>query len=59
MGYSLQTSNSRELSASQRIGSIKFGDNNLGAGSGSGAFSPLMIGLVLLAGLIGLWIWKR
>ena len=48
--------------AAQSIGSFRFGDNNLGTASGSagvGGLTPLTWGLLIVAALVGLWIWKR
>jgi len=64
---STQQTTDQNQRAAQGFAGMRFGDNNLGAASGSagsgGGFlsglSPIMLGLLAVAALAGLWIWKH
>ena len=59
-----QQTQRQDSRATQTLGAFRFGDNNLGADSGSSGgvgtgFSPLTLGLIIVGALAGIWLWKR
>ncbi len=52
----------QDSKAAQTLGAFRFGDNNFGAASGSsgpGGLTPLTTALLIVAVLVGIWLWKR
>lgn len=50
----------QDLSTAQRIGSLRFGDNNLGSGSGSSNGPKWWVWVIVAAVVLGgIWLWKR